>query len=59
MTQAKKPSKHRRENDAGGESSEKKPYEKPRVTFREPLEGVAAICNPPGKGAPPCEFASS
>lgn len=23
------------------------PYEKPRVTFREPLEGVAAVCSPP------------
>lgn len=31
----------------------KAPYEKPRVTFREPLEGVAAVCTPPaGKGVP-------
>ncbi len=59
MTQAEKPSKRQREEDAGSERGGKKPYEKPRVTFREPLEGVAAICNPPGKGAPPCEFSSS
>jgi len=58
MTQVEKPSK-RRPEDYSGERGEKKTYEKPRVTFREPLEGVAAICNPPGKGAPPCEFASS
>ena len=59
MTQPKKPSSRPLEDAPDGRINEKKPYEKPRVTFREPLEGVAAICNPPGKGAPPCEFASS
>jgi len=59
MTQPKKPSEQRPEDEHGGKKGEKKPYEKPRVTFREPLEGVAAICNPPGKGAPPCTFSSS
>jgi len=58
MSEAERPRKRRGEEDPGGESK-KRPYERPRVTFREPLEGVAAICNPPGKGAPPCEFASS
>lgn len=39
----------------------KLPYEKPRVTFREPLEAVAAVCVPPtGKAAPPvCTIGSS
>jgi len=59
MTQSKKPSSRPPEGAPDGRTNDKKPYEKPRVTFREPLEGVAAICNPPGKGAPPCEFASS
>ncbi len=39
----------------------RQPYEKPRVTFREPLEGVAAVCNPPtGKANPiDCTICSS
>lgn len=42
-------------------SARRHPYEKPRVTFREPLEGVAAVCNPPtGKGNPiDCTIGSS
>ena len=58
MTEAERPRKRHGEGDPDG-GAKKRPYEKPRVTFREPLEGVAAICSPPGKGAPPCEFASS
>lgn len=35
-------------------SSGRLKYEKPRITFREPLEGVAAVCDPGanGKGNP-------
>jgi hypothetical protein len=35
-------------------------YERPRVTFREPLEAVAAVCTPPnGKSIFPCVVSSS
>jgi len=41
----------------------RKPYEKPRVLYREPLEAVAAACTPtpPGKSGPAemCSFGSS
>jgi hypothetical protein len=40
----------------------RKPYEKPRVLYREPLEAVAAACTPaPGKSTPVemCNFLSS
>lgn len=30
----------------------KRPYEPPRITFREPLEGVAAVCGGTGKADP-------
>ncbi len=59
MTKPDKPSEPQPEENSGEQRDKKKPYQRPRVTFREPLEGVASICNPPGKGAPPCEFASS
>lgn len=36
--------------DAGPER--RKPYAKPAVISREPLEAVAAVCNPPGKADP-------
>ena len=58
MTEAGTP-RNRPGEESADEKRHRKPYEKPRITFREPLEGVAAICNPPGKGSPPCEFASS
>jgi hypothetical protein len=59
MTQPKKPAENKSEDKSATGQRKKKPYERPQVTFREPLEGVASICNPPGKGAPPCTFASS
>jgi len=38
----------------------RRPYEKPRITFHEPLEGVAAVCVPPnGKAVAPCIVGSS
>lgn len=39
----------------------RKPYEKPRVLYREPLEAVAVACSPPGKSGPAesCSFGSS
>jgi hypothetical protein len=41
----------------------RKPYEKPRVLYREPLEAVAAACTPapPGKSGPAemCNVGSS
>lgn len=45
----------------GEAPSRRRPYERPRITFREPLEGVAAVCNPPtGKGNPiDCTIGSS
>jgi hypothetical protein len=32
----------------------KRPYERPRILFREPLETLAAVCapSPPAKGNP-------
>jgi len=30
----------------------KKPYAKPAVLSKEPLEAVATVCNPPGKADP-------
>ena len=43
------------------ESRRRRPYEKPRITFREPLEGVAAVCSPPNGKANPidCVIGSS
>lgn len=41
-------------------TSDRRPYERPRITFREPLEAVAAICTPPnGKVIFPCVISSS
>jgi hypothetical protein len=39
-------------DDEAGPSS--RPYERPRILSREPLEAVAAVCSPPGiaKGNP-------
>ena len=36
----------RRDNDSEPGVGTRRPYEAPRVTFREPLEAVAAFCNP-------------
>lgn len=48
---------HRPRTEATGE---RRPYERPRITFREPLEAVAAICTPPnGKAIFPCVVSSS
>jgi hypothetical protein len=30
----------------------KKPYERPRILYRERLEAAATLCTPPGKGDP-------
>jgi hypothetical protein len=35
--------------EAGGT---KRRYTPPRILYREPLEAMAAICSPPGKGNP-------
>ena len=49
--------KQTREETGTGESERltgRAPYEAPRVTFREPLETLAAVCSPapPAKGNP-------
>jgi hypothetical protein len=43
-----------REQDAapGGTGETKRRYTPPRILYREPLEAMAAICSPPGKGNP-------
>jgi hypothetical protein len=33
-------------------SGKKKPYEPPKILYREELEAMAAVCVPPGKGDP-------
>lgn len=40
---------------------DKKPYERPRILLREPLESVAVACvpSPPGKTAGPCAAPNS
>jgi len=30
----------------------RRPYESPRILWREPLEVIAALCTPPGKADP-------
>jgi len=37
---------------AGGASPARRSYTPPRILYREPLEAMAAICSPPGKGNP-------
>ena len=32
--------------------STKKRYEAPKILYKEELEAMAAVCNPPGKGDP-------
>lgn len=34
-------------------------YERPRITFQQPLEVMASVCNPPGKANPSCSYKSS
>jgi hypothetical protein len=36
----------------GGASPARRTYAPPRILYREPLEAMAAICSPPGKGNP-------
>lgn len=39
--------------DASGETAGRKPYEAPRIVYREPLEAVATACTAPtSKGLP-------
>ena len=39
--------------DASGETSGRKPYQAPRIVYREPLEAVATACTAPtSKGNP-------
>ncbi len=41
--------------DQHATGSGKEPYERPRITFREPMEAVAVVCGPPfGKFVAPC-----
>ena len=42
------------QSEAGDEGSGRKPYEPPRIVYREPLEAVAVTClpAPPSKGTP-------
>jgi hypothetical protein len=37
---------------AEGGSPARRSYVPPRILYREPLEAMAAICTPPGKGNP-------
>ncbi len=41
-------------SDAGEGRGVKKPYQRPQIVYREPLEAMAAICvpSPPAKGDP-------
>jgi len=41
-------------DDEAGAGPSCRPYERPRILSREPLEAVAAVCSPPGvaKGNP-------
>ena len=32
-------------------SRSRRPYQRPEITFREPLERFASICSPPGKAS--------
>jgi hypothetical protein len=45
------------------EQVEKKPYEKPQVVHRQPLEGIAGACDATdpfnGKAGTPCTFLNS
>jgi hypothetical protein len=48
---------NRQQSSAGAAQEEtalSRPYERPRILSREPLEAVAAVCSPPGvaKGNP-------
>jgi hypothetical protein len=36
------------EQDEARFKSVRRPYERPRILSREPLEAVAAVCSPPG-----------
>jgi len=39
--------------EQGSRQAERKPYERPRILLREPLEGVAAVCGAsPAKSNP-------
>jgi hypothetical protein len=40
------------EETTGGTSPARRSYAPPRILYREPLEAMAAICSPPGKGNP-------
>lgn len=41
-------------------AAHRRDYEPPRLTFREPLEGVASVCGPPtGKSNGLCLITSS
>ena len=35
-------------DDEGRSTPAGRPYERPRILSREPLEAVAAVCSPPG-----------
>jgi hypothetical protein len=47
----------------GKDQIEKKPYEKPQVVHRQPLEGIAGACDATdpvnGKAGAPCSFLQS
>lgn len=40
--------------DDDSHPARRRPYESPRILYREPLEAMAAVCapNPPAKGNP-------
>jgi hypothetical protein len=44
----------RKKASSPSESTEREPYEPPRIVCREPLEAVATTCQPapPAKGSP-------
>ena len=42
---------HDKRSDAPREAAKKKPYRRPEILYREPLEAMAALCTP----APPAK----
>ena len=48
MTNEPKPTPDKRD-DAEPSARAKRPYHRPAILYREPIELVAAVCSPPGK----------
>jgi len=49
-----------KKNKGAGESQTKLPYEPPRILYRQSIEVIAAVCDPPeGKADITCNIPSS